>query len=383
MNTDETLYLDHAAGTFLLPPVIERLKALVDGSLANPSSIHTQGREAGAELDQSRRSIARNLGCKPAELVFTSGGTEANNLALLGLALSARARGNHIISCATEHPSILETLKQLASDGYDISYLPTDSAGQFELDALQAAIRPDTILISLMWVNNETGLIHPLAEIGDLARRQGILFHCDAVQALGHLGMELAALPVDSMSFSGHKIGAPAGIGVLFIRKGTTLKAQHLGGSQEHSQRGGTPNILGAVAFACALDYQTQHLTEHQEHYSGLRQQLIARLKAVPGVQLNDSGHAYADHILSCSFNNVDGEALFIRLDMLKFAVSNGSACTSGSQIPSHVLTALGFDKALAQATIRISTGLQTGSQTIDRFCDGLADIINSIRRES
>jgi len=378
----QTIYLDHAAGTFLLPGVSKLIHEFADSLTGNPSSIHGQGRLAHKQLDRSRRSIAHNLGAKHGEIVFTSGGTEANNLALKGLANSPGAPGKHIISCATEHPSTLESLVALERDGFEISNLPVDASGQIKGSDLKQAMRPDTALITVMWINNETGLIHPIEELGTIARSAGVPFHCDAVQAAGHETIDLSRLPVAAMSFSGHKMGAPAGTGVLFLRKGTALQVQSHGGSQENNLRGGTPNVLGALSFAKALEIQTDQLLKHQDQLIRLNKRLQDKLSEVPGLRLNRQGRHYAPHILNCSISDVDGEAMFIRLDMLNIAVSNGSACTSGSQTPSHVLSALGFNKELAQATIRVSLSYSTTEKEIDLFCQALAEIVLSIKRE-
>ncbi len=382
MKQGSTTYLDHAAGTFLLPEVADLVRDFSESALANPSSIHARGRAANMLLDQARRSISSNLGTRPGEILFTSGGTEANNLALKGLAQAGRGRGNHIISCGTEHPSVVESLKSLEQSGYEVSILPLDRFGQLDLSEVEAAIRPTTILISFMWVNNETGLIHPVEALGELARTRGIPFHSDAVQAVGHLPIDLSELPIDALSISGHKLGAPAGIGVLYLRKGTALAVQSHGGSQENSLRGGTQNLLGALAMAKAMKIQCESLDSHSAHFNKLSKLLLKKLGSMPHVHINRTEAEYSPHIVNCSVGHVDGEAMFIRLDLDQVAVSNGSACTSGSQAPSHVLTALGFDKARAQASIRISLGLTTTPQEIELFSEKLEQIIRSIERE-
>lgn len=365
-----------------MPEVRDTLSNWLNSQIANPSSIHHEGRLAAAALDSARQTIAESIGSKPSEIIFTSGGTEANNMAILGGAYSLQGRGNHVITCRTEHPSILESFAHLKKDGFQVSYLGTDSHGQIDLDELKASIRDDTILVSLMWVNNETGLLHPIAEIARIAKEKGVRFHCDSVQALGHFPIRVDALPADSLAFSGHKIGAPAGIGVLYLRKGTSLARLQQGGSQESNFRGGTQNHMGSQAFAQALRHHQDHLGSYTEKFNRLMDHLLERLKPLPGIQINRQGKSYTPNILNCSFHRIDGEALFIRLDMKNLAVSNGSACSSGSQAPSHVLSALGFNESLAQASLRISLGIQTTIQEIDRFCDELEQIILSIQRD-
>ncbi len=382
MKTGNSIYLDHAAGTFLLPEVKETIQKYLLTETANPSSIHTAGRQAAAELDRSRAEIAKLLACKPSEIIFTSGGTEANNLALLGLARAHSKRDKHIITCRTEHKSVLASMEQLQHDGYTITYLQPDSFGRIDLQKLEASIQNETCLISLMWVNNETGLIHPIEAIAELAQSRNIPFHCDAVQAVGHIPIQVNKVSVTALSFSGHKVGCPAGIGLLYLRKGTELATRSHGGSQENNLRAGTQNLLGAVAFSKALRVYNEKRVQYNRRFEAMQNQLQQGLTHIPGIQINRGTGSYSSHILSCSFHDVDGEALFIRLDMGNINVSNGSACTSGSQKPSHVLTAMGFDHSLAQASLRISLGIQTTSSEIDRFCDALDQIIHSIRRK-
>ncbi len=383
MGQVKQIFLDHAAGTFLLPEVKTSLESWLESQVINPSSIHAAGRESAAVLDASRRSIARSLVCKPAEIIFTSGGTEANNLAIMGCAKAMGEKGRHIITCATEHPSVVESCRQLESAGFEVTYLAVDTNGDINQDLLKSQIRNDTILLSLMWTNNETGLNHPIKQITKISRDAGIHFHCDAVQAIGHKTINLDTLGVDSLSFSGHKLGTPAGIGALYLRKGATVQSGSYGGSQEQNLRAGTPNHLGARALARAVEVHVDRIEQTEQHYSKLLKKLQAQLQTIPGIQINRGGNSYTGHILNCSFKNIDGETLFIRLDMKNIAVSNGAACSSGSQAPSHVLTALGLEKNLAQASLRISMGVETTEQEIDVFCQELEHIIRSIQKET
>ncbi|MCF7824443.1 MAG: cysteine desulfurase [Candidatus Marinimicrobia bacterium] len=381
MKQANSIYLDHAAGTFLLPIVQDYIASQVYKKTGNPSSIHGVGRLASASLDKSRQEVASSIGCMSGEIIFTSGGTEANNLALGGIAKGLKKQGRHIITCRTEHPSVLESCKQLESEGFSVTYLNTNSFGRIDLNELRASITDDTILISLMWVNNETGLIHPVKDIADLARIRNVKFHCDAAQVLGHLPIQIKNLGVDAMTFSSHKIGAPSGLGVLYLRKGTVLSRQLHGGAQEGNLRAGTQNLIGATAFAKAIRYQVDHIQEHHGHYRTLMDQLQNQLSNIPGIQINRDTGEYSPHIVNCSFQNIDGEALFIRLDMKNISVSNGAACSSGSQKPSHVLTAMGLDEKLSQASLRISLGLETSEDEIDKFCHELEYIVHSLQR--
>lgn len=375
------IYLDHAAGTYLLPAVKQCIQDWTLGDALNPSSIHQAGRVSASALDNSRMGVAKALGVKPSEILFTSGGTEANNLAILGAAEALQDRGRHIITSATEHPSVLDSCKALEKRGFHVTYLSCDENGDVDLNEFRNKITDETILATFMWVNNETGLIHPIEALSRICHEQGVRFHCDAVQAVGHIPIDLQDLPIDSLTLSGHKLGAPAGVGALYVRKGHALSAQSFGGSQEQSTRAGTQNHLGAAALMTASQYHTAALDRLARMHSELKDLLIEGISPLPGVSINRNGGDYSPHILSCSFEDLDGEALFIRLDMAGIAVSNGAACSSGSQAPSHVLKAQGFDSDMAQATIRISLGTTTTKQEIEIFCHELWQIVQSLHK--
>ncbi|MBC8374757.1 MAG: cysteine desulfurase [FCB group bacterium] len=383
MKRSSTIYLDHASGTNLLPDVKDRISDWLDSGMTNPSSIHQDGRRSAATLDEARTSIAEILGCNSSEILFTSGATEANNLAILGTAEALRNKGLHIITCATEHPSVLESYKALEKNGFQVTYLNVDKNGDVDPEEFRASITDDTILASFMWVNNETGLMHPVEELAQIAQKRGIRFHCDAVQAFGHIPIQMQNSEIDSLALSGHKLGAPAGIGVLYLRKGQAISRTSFGGSQEQNVRAGTQNHMGGVALATAIKYHAGHLDVNAKKYDELSIHIEKQLKVLPGIQINRFGKQYTPNILSCSFRHIDGEALFIRLDMQNIAVSNGAACSSGSQAPSHVLTALGLDENLAQASLRISMGIETTRHEIDDFCRELKQIVTSIYREA
>ena len=359
------------------------MTTVTDTDVLNPSSIHRGGRDSAAMLDESRMRIAKTLGAKPSEILFTSGGTEANNLAIMGVAEALQERGRHIITSTTEHPSVLESCKALEKRGFQVSYLSCDEHGDIDLGDFLEAISNDTILATFMWVNNETGLVHPMEKMVHYAHLRGVHFHCDAVQAMGHADIQLQDIPFDSLTISGHKIGAPAGIGALFMRKGQALSRRSFGGSQEQSVRSGTQNHLGAATLSVAVDQAARQRQTVINSHIELTDILLDNLCTLPGIQINRSGRRYSPHILSCSFNNLDGEALFIRLDMENIAVSNGAACSSGSQAPSHVLTALGFEAGLAQASLRISLGAETTKQEIETFCQKLSQIVHSLHKET
>lgn len=380
MKDGSNIYLDHAAATPVLEEVKAEILALLEKEPVNPSSIHNRGRKSDKILSDARKEIADILACKPAEILFTSGGTEANNLALVGLANAGHPRGRHVISCSTEHPSILKSCEHLTRLGFEVSYLSVNRHGEIDLEELNTLIRKDTILISLMWVNNETGLIHPVEAIGNLAREKAVLFHCDATQGVGHFPLDLAHFPVDALSFSGHKLGALPGIGGLFLRKGTPLQEQSYGGSQENNLRAGTQNLPGILSLATALRYHQNKHAELGARYTSLLQVLMEGLTAIPEIRINRGGHDYSPHILNCSIPVVDGEALFIRLDMSGLSVSNGAACSSGSQAPSHVLTALGLAPEAAKASLRVSFGPQTSPDEVKTFCHRLGVTVAALK---
>jgi len=383
MARRNNIYLDHASGTHLLPEVKTRMADWFQADYANPSSIHLSGRESASRLDEARFTIAGLLGAKPGEILFTSGATEANNLAILGAVEALKDHGNHLITCVTEHPSVLESFRYLESNGFRVTYLDVDAHGDVDPEAFSSAISEQTILASLMWTNNETGLIHPIMELAEIAQTHGVRFHCDGVQAFGHEPFHLGDAPVDSLALSGHKLGAPAGIGMLYLKKGHAVSRQSFGGNQEQSVRAGTQNHAGAVALATAMSHHDSNLAANKRHYTDLMNRLILQISDLPGIQINRAGKVYTPNILSCSFKQIDGEALFIRLDMKQIAVSNGAACSSGSQAPSHVLTAMGFNQQLAQATIRVSLGVETTQQNIDDFSVNLREIILSLYRDT
>jgi len=382
MSKTDTIYLDHAAGTQLLPEVQTLMSQWMEEGVVNPSSIHRPGRESAALLDNARLQIARALGAKPSEIRFTSGGTEANNLALFGAAQALQKKGRHIITCVTEHPSVLQSCKALEANGFDVSYLSVDGHGELDPQEFERLITAETILASFMWVNNETGLVHPVEELARIAHEHDVRFHCDAVQAVGHIPIDLSRTHLDSLSISGHKLGAPGGIGALYVKKGHAISAQIHGGAQEQSERAGTQNHLGSCALGRAVEIHSQDPARAQMRQDQLLQRLVQGIQQLPGIQLNRGGKAYSPHILNCSFKGLDGEALFIRLDMSGIAISNGAACSSGSQAPSHVLTSMGFDRQLAQASLRISLGRNTNQTEIDAFCSELGQIVQALHKE-
>lgn len=364
-----TVYLDHASTTPLRREALDAMLPHLSGEHGNPSSPHRAGRRARAALDEARETIAAGLGAVPKEIVLTSGGTEAANLALKGAAWAGKASGHRIVTTAIEHHAVGQTLRHLEKFGFEIVELPVDGTGLVDPEELEAALTDRTILVSVMLANNEIGTIEPVAEIAARVRRhRGILLHADAVQAAPWLAIDVAALGVDLLSVSAHKLEGPAGVGALYIRSGTHLLAQQHGGSQERYRRAGTENVAGAVGFARAFERAIAERSETVTRVRGLRDRLRDALVALPGVR--STGHPTERLPNSCSLllDGVDGTDLVHALDLDHgIACSTGSACTSGSDEPSHVLTALGVDPAAARGALRLTLGRTTTDADVER----------------
>lgn len=374
---DRKIYLDYCATTPVQVWVREAMFLALDADFGNPSSLHWAGQEAAALLKDARADVASGLGCTPEEIIFTSGATEADNLALLGSLGRFPSNRSHLITSSIEHHAILHAAQELEYQGDAVTYLPVDGRGLVDPEEVRRAIRPDTVLISVMLVNNEVGSIQPISEIGSLAREYGILFHTDAVQGMGLLEVDVNALGVDMLSLSAHKIYGPKGIGALYVRKGLDLSPLIVGGSQEGSRRAGTENMPGILGFAQAVKLVCQHRAGERARILQLRQRLISGLQAaVPGVIVNGPADVVAPHIASLSFPGADAEMLLIRLNNAGFAVSMGSACNSKSIEPSHVLTAMGLPREQIESTLRISLGMPTTEEEIDLFVQALMRVL-------
>jgi cysteine desulfurase len=382
-----TVYLDHTATTPLDPAVFEAMRPYFLDKFGNASSIHRFGQEARAALDASRDAVAARIGARPGELFFTGSGTESDNFALKGAALAMRERGKrHIITCAAEHHAVLETCRFLEGEGFSVTYLLPDADGMAAPEHVVGALRPETGLVSIMHANNEVGTINPVAEIARAVRARGVLVHADAVQTFGKIPVDVAALGVDLLSLSAHKLYGPKGIGALFIRKGVALHKFMHGGGQERGRRGGTENVPLAVGFAEAAKMAAAGLAAEQARLEGLRGILRASLAAsLPGLFQNGHPREALPHIVNVSFDDrswtVDGEALLFGLDLAGIAVTSGSACTSGSMEPSHVLLAMGRTPATAKATIRFSMGRSTTEEDLAYAVAALVDVVARIAK--
>jgi cysteine desulfurase len=375
------VYLDHNATTAVHPEVLAAMMPFFGDQFGNPSSLHWAGREVKAYLDQARERAADLLHASPEEVIFTGGGTESDNMALKGVAYALQGKGKHIITTQVEHHAILHTCRFLEKNGFEVTYLPVNGEGLIDLEGLRAAMRQDTILLTIMFANNETGTIFPMEEIGAMARERGILFHSDAVQAVGKLPIDLKRLPVDILSFSGHKLYAPKGIGGQYIRKGTKLPALIHGGAQELNYRAGTENIPAIVGLGKACEIAKRDFQSRVNHLQGLRDRLQQGLqKSIPEIKLNGHPTLRLPNTLNLSFLYIEGESLLLNMDLEGIAVSSGSACTSGSSEASHVLLAMGVPPEVAQSAIRFSFGWKNTEEEVDYVLEVLPKIVQRLR---
>lgn len=349
------IYLDHAATTKISPAARDAMIAALD-TYGNPSSVHTLGQQASAELGRARETIARQLGASPREIYFTSGGSEGDNQALLTGAKNGAAAGKrHIISTAMEHHAVLHTLEALEQQGFSVTYLKPDSEGRISPQQLEEAIRPDTALVSVMYVNNETGSIQPIRELAAVCHGHEIPLHTDAVQAVGHIPVDVKADGVDFLTLSAHKFHGPRGIGALYVRRGIRLQSLIDGGGQERGKRAGTEDLPGIAGMAAALEEETAQLKKHMDYVEGLRHTLVAGLREIPHARINESPQHHAPGIVNVSFAGVEGESLLLLLDGAGICASAGSACSAGSLEPSHVLLSMGIPRDIAQGSLRLS----------------------------
>ena len=382
-----TIYLDHAATTAVDPRVVEAMLPYWTERYGNASSIYQLGREAKHALDGARETVAELLNCTPNEVIFTSCGTESDNLALRGVAFERRhrAKKNHIISSPIEHHAIGHTLEQLETYfGFDVTLVPVDEHGLVDADDVRKAIRPDTAIISIMYANNEVGTIEPIAEIGEIARAYKIPFHTDAVQAGGTLSLDVQALQVDLMSLSAHKFYGPKGVGVLYARRGTPFLPMQTGGSHERNRRAGTENVPYIVGLATALKLAHEELETSNARISRLRDRLVAGvLDRIPDSQLSGHPTQRLANNASFLFKYIEGESILLNLDLMGVAASSGSACTSGSLEPSHVLTAMGFPHEVAHGSLRLSLGKETRQEDVDFVVEILPGIVEKLRKMS
>lgn len=377
------VYADYAATTPVKPEVIEEMMTIYKSHFGNPSSIHSIGRDARRYLDESRRTVAKLLNAKPSEVIFTSGATESNNTAIKGLVYANEHLGNHIITTKIEHHSVLHVFEQLEKEGYDVTYLDVDDTGAIDLDQLKEALTNDTILVSIMFVNNEVGTVEPMYDIEDIVSESNALLHVDAVQAIGHLDVNFEDFKMDTLSLTAHKFGGPKGVGVLLVRDKTPIEYSQLGGEQETKRRAGTENLAQIVGLTKALEIAHKNRDNNNLHLMQLKELFLVSLqeRAIP-FEVNGSMVDTTGHILNLYFPFIDVETMLTLLDLANIYVSSGSACTAGSTTPSHVLAAMYEDEERAKHSVRFSLNELTTDQEIKYIVAEIHKIYHKFKEE-
>ncbi|MEW6659092.1 MAG: cysteine desulfurase NifS [Thermodesulfobacteriota bacterium] len=374
------IYLDNNATTRVAPEVLEEMLPYLQNFYGNPSSMHTFGGQVGRKVRQAREQVAKIIGAAPEEIIFTSCGTESDNTAIRS-ALATNPGKRHIVTTRVEHPAVHSLAARLAQEGYRVTEIPVDSEGRLHLEQYAKSLSPDTAIVSMMWANNETGVIFPVEEAATLARNRGILFHTDAVQAVGKIPIDLKNSAIDMLSISGHKLHAPKGVGALYVRKGTRFSPFLIGGHQEKGRRGGTENVPSIIALGLACDLAAQKLTTENTVVKELRDKLEnALLDSIPRCRVNGDRVHRLPNTSNISFEFVEGEAILLRLDEYAICASSGSACTSGSLQPSHVLRAMGVPFTMAHGSIRFSLSIYNTEKEIDFVIGTLPGIIENLR---
>lgn len=377
----KSIYLDNSATTPLKREVLDAMLPYLTEHYGNPSSIYKIGREAKSAIEEAREKVAKAIGAQPKEIFFTGCGTEADNWAIKGIAQAKSKLGRHIITSKIEHHAVLHTLENLEKQGFEVTYLDVDEYGKISLDDLKASIRPDTILITIMTANNEVGTIEPIAEIGQIAKEKNIVFHTDAVQAIGSVEIDVCAMNIDMLSMSAHKFGGPKGIGALYVRSGLRPEIFMHGGAQERARRAGTENVASIVGLGKAIELATSNLEEKTAKIRKMRDRLLKEIpEKIPYVKLNGHPTDRLPGNVNFSFNFIEGEALLLMLDLNGIAASSGSACTSGSLDPSHVLLALGLPHEIAHGSLRLSIGEINCDEDIDYVLETLPSIVQRLR---
>ena len=378
------IYADNAATTKVAPEVVDAMLPYFTETYGNPSSIYNEGRTARVAVEKAREQVANAIGASPKEIYFTGSGSEADNWALRSTARALSKKGNHIITSAVEHHAVLHTCQDLEKQGFEVTYLPVDKYGMVSPDDVKAAIKDTTIMISIMFANNEIGTIMPIAEIGKIAKEAGVVFHTDAVQAVGNVEIDVKAMNIDMLSLTAHKFHGPKGCGALYVRQGVKLMSFITGGAQERMRRAGTENVPGIVGLGKAIELATANIKEKQEKLIALRDRYIKKvLETVPYSRLNGHPTERLAGNANISFEYIEGEGLLLSLDMKGIAASSGSACTSGSLDPSHVLLAIGLKHEQAHGSLRTSFGEDTTVEDIDYMVDAIAEIVARLRSMS
>ena len=381
---NKMIYMDHSATTPVKKEVLEEMLPYFSEFYGNPSSVYALSNHSRLAIDKARERVAKAIGAKKTEVFFTGGGSEADNWALKGIAYKNKDKGNHIITTKIEHHAILHTCEYLEQQGFQVTYLDVDEYGMISLEDLEKAITEKTILISIMFANNEIGTIQPVKEIGELAKKHGVLFHTDAVQAVGSLPIDVKEMNIDLLSMSAHKLYGPKGVGALYIRQGTKIDPLIAGGAQEKNKRAGTENTPGIVGLGKAIELAYEHLKENTAYLISLRERLIKGVQErIPYVRLNGHPEKRLPSNANFCFQFIEGEALLLSLDMVGIAGSSGSACTSGSLDPSHVLLAIGLPHEIAHGSLRLSLGTGNTEEEVDYAVEKLVGIVDRLRMMS
>lgn len=380
----KNIYFDNSATTKLDEEVLKEMMPYLTEDYGNASSIYRLGRESRKAIEEAREKIAKAINSEPNEIYFTSGGSEADNTIIRGVAYQYKNKGNHIITSQIEHPAVLETCKQLEKEGFEVSYIGVDEKGRVKLEELQNAIKPETILITIMFTNNEIGTIQPIAEIGKIAKEHQIIFHTDSVQAVGTLDIDVEKMNIDSLSMSAHKFYGPKGIGALYVRKGVLFQKFMNGGHQERNRRAGTENTAAIVGMGKAIELAYEQAEDHRNKLSKLRDYYISQIQEkIPYIKINGDPENGLPGLSNISFRFIEGEGILLNLDLKGICASSGSACTSGSLDPSHVLLAIGLPHEIAHGSIRISIGKYNTKEEVDYLIEQLVEIVGRLRAMS
>lgn len=375
-------YFDNAATTRINEEVLKEMFPYLTKEYGNASSMYSIGRQSRRAIENARKQVAQLLNCKPQEIYFTSCGTESDNTALKGVAFKNKEKGNHIITSKIEHPAILHTCQNLEKQGFEVTYLNVDEEGTIDLEQLNNSIKPSTILISIMFANNEIGTIEPIEQISYIAKKHNIIFHTDAVQACGNVPIDVQKMGIDMLSLSGHKINAPKGIGALYVKEGIEFETYMDGGHQEHSKRAGTENVAEIVGLGKACEMAKNNMEKHMKYLQNLRDYYISQVEEkIPDVKLNGSRKNRLPGNSSFSFKDIRGDELLLKLDEKGICASSGSACSTGSLEPSHVLTAIGLPQNLLDGTLRVTFGEDNTIEDVDYLVENLEQIVRMLRK--
>ncbi len=381
---DKIRYFDHAATTYTKEDVIKEMLPYFSIEYGNPSSIYSIGRKARRDVENARTRVAKAINANSKEIYFTSCGSESDNLAIKGVALANKDKGNHIITSKIEHPAVLNTCKCLEEQGFEVTYINVDKDGIVNIKELEENIKPHTILISIMFANNEIGTIQPIEEIGKIAKKHNVLFHTDAVQAIGNVAIDVKKLNIDLLSMSGHKFYGPKGVGALYVKENVPFKKIQDGGHQEKNKRAGTENTAGIIGIGKAIELATKNLDNYNNKLLELREYYIEKIKEkIPNIKINGHRNTRLSGNANIAFEGINGEELLIYLDTKGICASTGSACSSGSTEPSHVLTAIGLNSEMANSSLRVTFGEENTKEDVDYLIDNLVEIINKLRNKN